>query len=190
MIERLVPCPALRAPIRTVGRGVQESNGTVQKSRLLNRRPRPRCRRTAFDPYPALGARSTPSGVRFGRGGRESFDVRRGRDWKRLWRSATGQEDPLTPRWQFSATHPNIMSLIQSAKLNGHDPYRYLEDVLERPPTQPASRIEDLLPHCWLAARTCCDLIPTVRCGVLDTSPPSGAARAPSEAPRRDRYTV
>jgi hypothetical protein len=40
-----------------------------------------------------------------------------------------------------------IMSLIQSAKLNGHDPYRYLKDVLERPPTQAASRLEELLPH-------------------------------------------
>jgi transposase len=42
-----------------------------------------------------------------------------------------------------------IMSLIQSAKLNGHDPYRYLKDVLERIPTHPASRIDELLPHCW-----------------------------------------
>lgn len=42
-----------------------------------------------------------------------------------------------------------IMSLIQSARLNGHDPYRYLKDVLERLPTQPASRIGELLPHCW-----------------------------------------
>jgi hypothetical protein len=31
-----------------------------------------------------------------------------------------------------------IMSLIQSAKLNGHDPHHYLKDVLERLPTQPA----------------------------------------------------
>ncbi len=44
----------------------------------------------------------------------------------------------------------NIMSLIQSAKLNGHDPYRYLKDVLERLPTQAASRIDELLPHLWL----------------------------------------
>lgn len=44
-----------------------------------------------------------------------------------------------------------IMSLIQSAKLNGHDPYRYLKDVLERLPTQPASRLQDLLPHRWQA---------------------------------------
>jgi len=44
-----------------------------------------------------------------------------------------------------------IMSLIQSAKLNGHDPYRYLRDVLERLPTQPSSRIDEMLPHRWLA---------------------------------------
>src|SRR6202050_5359280 len=42
-----------------------------------------------------------------------------------------------------------IMSLIQSAKLNGHDPYRYLKYVLERLPTQSASRLEELLPHRW-----------------------------------------
>src|SRR5258706_8895273 len=38
-----------------------------------------------------------------------------------------------------------IMSLIQSAKLNGHDPYFYLKDVMERLPTQPSSRLEELL---------------------------------------------
>jgi len=43
-----------------------------------------------------------------------------------------------------------IMSLIQSAKLNGHDPYAYLKDVLTRLPTQPNRRIKELLPHCWL----------------------------------------
>ena len=43
-----------------------------------------------------------------------------------------------------------IMSLIQSARLNGHDPYRYLKDVLERLPTQRASRIGELLPHSWV----------------------------------------
>lgn len=42
-----------------------------------------------------------------------------------------------------------IMSLIQSAKLNGHEPHGYLKDVLTRLPTQPASRIEELLPHRW-----------------------------------------
>jgi transposase len=42
-----------------------------------------------------------------------------------------------------------IMSLVQSAKLNGHDPYAYLKDVLERLPAHPAARIDDLLPHRW-----------------------------------------
>jgi transposase len=42
-----------------------------------------------------------------------------------------------------------IMSLLHSARINGHEPYAYLKDVLERLPTQPASRIEDLLPHRW-----------------------------------------
>jgi hypothetical protein len=42
-----------------------------------------------------------------------------------------------------------IMSLIQSAKLNGHDPYAYLKDVFLRLPTQPHSRIDELLPHRW-----------------------------------------
>ena len=42
-----------------------------------------------------------------------------------------------------------IMSLVHSARLNGHDPYAYLRDVLERLPTQPASQIGALLPHRW-----------------------------------------
>ena len=42
-----------------------------------------------------------------------------------------------------------VMSLIQSAKLNGHDPYAYLKDVLARLPTQKNSQIEELLPHRW-----------------------------------------
>src|SRR5699024_2828486 len=42
-----------------------------------------------------------------------------------------------------------VMSLIQSANLNGHVPYAYLKDVLTRLPTHPNSRIEELLPHNW-----------------------------------------
>jgi hypothetical protein len=42
-----------------------------------------------------------------------------------------------------------VMSLIQSAKLNGHDPYAYLKDVLARLPTHKNSQIEELLPHSW-----------------------------------------
>src|SRR5450830_1329709 len=42
-----------------------------------------------------------------------------------------------------------VMSLIQSAKLNGHDPYAYLKDVLTRLPTHKNSQIDELLPHRW-----------------------------------------
>ena len=45
-----------------------------------------------------------------------------------------------------------VMSLIQSAKMNGHDPYAYLKDVLTRLPTQKASQIAELLPHLWQPA--------------------------------------
>jgi hypothetical protein len=43
-----------------------------------------------------------------------------------------------------------IMSLIQSAKLNGHDLFLYLKEILSRLPTQPNSRIGELLLHHWL----------------------------------------
>ena len=44
----------------------------------------------------------------------------------------------------------SIMSLIQSARLNGLDPYAYLADVLSRLPTHPDSQIDELLPHVWI----------------------------------------
>jgi hypothetical protein len=40
-----------------------------------------------------------------------------------------------------------VMSLVHSARLNDHDPYGYLRDMLERLPTHSASKIEELLPH-------------------------------------------
>ncbi|PZQ78403.1 Transposase IS66 family protein [Xylophilus ampelinus] len=42
-----------------------------------------------------------------------------------------------------------VMSLVHSARLNRHEPHAYLKDVLQRLPTQPASRIGELLPHRW-----------------------------------------
>ena len=44
------------------------------------------------------------------------------------------------------------MSLIQSAKLNGHDPYAYLKDVPTRLQAQKNNAIEELLPHNWKPA--------------------------------------
>jgi len=66
---------------------------------------------------------------------------------------ATGRKN-----WLFAGTlvagqrAAAITSLIQTAKLNGHDPYAYLKDVLERLPTQRASRVGELLPHRWAPA--------------------------------------
>ena len=45
-----------------------------------------------------------------------------------------------------------VMSLVQSAKMHGHDPWAYLKDVLTRLPTQMNSRIGELLPHAWQCA--------------------------------------
>jgi transposase len=42
-----------------------------------------------------------------------------------------------------------LMSLIESAKLNGHDAWAYLRDILIKLPTWPNSRLHELLPHRW-----------------------------------------
>ena len=45
-----------------------------------------------------------------------------------------------------------MLSLIESAKLNGHDPWAYLKDVFERLPTLKNRDLEVLLPHNWRPA--------------------------------------
>ncbi len=44
-----------------------------------------------------------------------------------------------------------VMSLINSAKINGLDPWAYMADVLERLPTTKMAAIGELLPHRWVA---------------------------------------
>jgi transposase len=57
--------------------------------------------------------------------------------------------------WLFAASLRSgkravaVMSLVHSTRLSGHEPYAYLKNVLERLPTHPASRIQELLPHRW-----------------------------------------
>ena len=60
-----------------------------------------------------------------------------------------------------------IMSLIESAKLNGHDPWAYLKDVFERLPTLKQRDLEQLLPHNWRLANAP---------AVLETTPLAKAA--------------
>ena len=60
--------------------------------------------------------------------------------------------------WLFAGTESAgrraaaILSLIESAKLNGHDPFAYLRDVLTRLPTHPYRRLDELLPFNWMPA--------------------------------------
>jgi transposase len=42
-----------------------------------------------------------------------------------------------------------VMSLVQSARLDGIEPWVYLKDVLERLLEHPNHRIDELLPHRW-----------------------------------------
>jgi transposase len=42
-----------------------------------------------------------------------------------------------------------VMSLIQSARMNRHDPWAYINDVLGRLQTQPNNLVAELLPHHW-----------------------------------------
>jgi transposase len=60
-----------------------------------------------------------------------------------------------------------VMSLIESAKLNGHEPWAYLKDVFERLPTLKQRDLAQLLPHNWRPAND-----PTVP----NTAPAAAAA--------------
>ena len=57
--------------------------------------------------------------------------------------------------WLFIGTEGSgprtacILTLIESAKANDLNPYDYLRDVLTRLPTQPYTRLDELLPHIW-----------------------------------------
>ena len=60
-----------------------------------------------------------------------------------------------------------VLSLIESAKLNGHDPWAYLKDVFERLPTLKQRDLAQLLPHNWR---------PPGHAAVADSAPVAAAA--------------
>ncbi|WP_291015357.1 IS66 family transposase [Hydrogenophaga sp.] len=93
--------------------------------------------------------------------------------WKELTRFVDDADVPISNNWVENHIRPialgrqnwlfagslragkraaAIMSLLHSARINGHEPYAYLKDVLERLPTHPASRVDELLPHRWAPA--------------------------------------
>jgi len=59
--------------------------------------------------------------------------------------------------WQFAGSQAGgeraavIYSLVSSCKLCGIDPFAYLQDVIDRVSTHPASQIEQLTPPNWLS---------------------------------------
>ena len=68
----------------------------------------------------------------------------------RLWKDFHKRKNWLFVGSQLAGERAAVvMSLLQSAKLGGHDPWAYLKDVLTRLPTQLNSQIEELLPHHW-----------------------------------------
>lgn len=90
--------------------------------------------------------------------------------WKELTHFVSDDDVPISNNWVENQIRPiavgrsnwlfagslragkraaAIMSLLHSARINGHDPYAYFKDVLDRLPTHPASRIDELLPHRW-----------------------------------------
>ncbi len=51
----------------------------------------------------------------------------------------------------------NILTIIETVKLHGHNPELYLTDVLTRIQDHPKDRFEDLLPWNWMPAKARCE---------------------------------
>jgi transposase len=90
--------------------------------------------------------------VRYTQDGRLSIDNNVAeREMKRI---AIGRKN-----WLFAGsdrggqTAAVLYTMMSSCQRHGVEPYAYLEDVLRRLPTQPAGRLEELLPDRWAASR-------------------------------------
>lgn len=58
-----------------------------------------------------------------------------------------------TPEGRRRMRERKSRRVLHTARSNGHEPYAYLKDVLERLPIQPARRLDELLPHHWRPSR-------------------------------------
>ena len=51
----------------------------------------------------------------------------------------------------------NILTIIETAKLHGHNPEVYLTDVLTRIQDHPKDRLQELLPWLWMPVKDRCE---------------------------------
>lgn len=69
---------------------------------------------------------------------------------RRLREVGTGRRNWMTIGSDEGGQRAAVLySVVQSAKMHGLDPFKYLQDVLERLPTHPADRLAELLPDRW-----------------------------------------
>jgi hypothetical protein len=79
-----------------------------------------------------------------------------------------------------------VASLIETCKMNGVDPQRYFSDVLTRLVNSwPQSRIDELMPWHWAAARSGCSSSGPEKGpkAPLTSNPVTGSKNAPRRAP-------
>lgn len=55
--------------------------------------------------------------------------------------------DEVNETLEYIPAHFVVLSLVHTAQLNGLEPGAWLRDVLEKLPSWPASRLDDLLPY-------------------------------------------
>ena len=101
----------------------------------------------------------------------------------RLWSADDNRKNRLFVGSQHAGERAAVLlSLIESAKLNGHDPWAYLKDVFERLPTLKNRDLETLLPHNWRLA----DKAPATVAPAACTTVPANAE--PSAAEQHGRH--
>jgi len=94
-----------------------------------------------------------------------------------IWPLSVGRKKWLFVGSQQAGERAAVMlSLIESAKLNGHDPRAYLKDVFKRLPTPKNRDLESLLPHNWQPAdKAPAPTVPAAACAVTANPEPSAA---------------